>query len=167
MLNDREFSDTLPQEWENLPGECWMRFSSWFSKAYMKRNQREGIHEQGQTTCTYITHARTHTHRGSSLSGRKEDSEQGTQRELGDIIAMMCSSLAAVHVTLDRQHTVLGMSRQWQVTLYWLYIQYAPRAARRYKNLMNSPQSASTSSLSSNVYLLLTEQHLSVDMGGL
>lgn len=62
MTFTREFSDTLPQEWENLPGECWMRFSSWFPKAYMKRNQREGIHDQGQTTCTYITHTRTHRH---------------------------------------------------------------------------------------------------------
>lgn len=61
---------------------------------------------------TSHTLALTGTHRGSSLSGHKEDSEQETQRELGDIVAMMCSSLASAHVTLDRQHTVLGMNRQ-------------------------------------------------------
>lgn len=106
----------------------------------MKCNQREGIHEQGQTTRTYITHASTNMHRGSALYGRKEDSEQETERELGDIVAKMCSSLASAHVILDRRHTVLGMNTQWRVTMYWLYIQHAPRAARKYKHLTNSPQ---------------------------
>lgn len=78
----------------------------------MKRNQREGIHEQGQTTRTYITHASAKTHRGSALHGREEDSEQETERELGDIVATMCSSLSSAHVILDRGHTVLGMNTQ-------------------------------------------------------
>lgn len=60
----------------------------------------------------HTSHTLALTHRGSSLSGHKEDSEQETQRELGDIVAVMCSSLASAHVTLDRQHTVLGMNRQ-------------------------------------------------------
>lgn len=104
-----EFSDTLPLDLKDYQGNVtWdlpvdSQSHAWYEinrKGFVSKDRRQA-HTSGASA-----HAKDH-----HLHGHKKDSEQEIQRELGDIVAVMCSS-PSVSACVFRQTTHCAQNEQ-------------------------------------------------------